>query len=76
MADVAEELEAQGFKRTLKDLFSGAVGGVAQVLIGESSSSQLSILFQGQITERIWQLRFSKTKVTFHENHLAGGQEA
>jgi hypothetical protein len=34
----AEELEIQdeghGLKRTLKDLFSGAVGGVAQVLIG------------------------------------------
>jgi solute carrier family 25 carnitine/acylcarnitine transporter 20/29 len=26
--------EAQGLKRTLKDLFAGAVGGVAQVLLG------------------------------------------
>jgi hypothetical protein len=26
--------EAQGIKRTLKDLFAGAVGGVAQVLLG------------------------------------------
>lgn len=29
------ELEQGGLKRTLKDLFSGAVGGVAQVLIGQ-----------------------------------------
>jgi solute carrier family 25 carnitine/acylcarnitine transporter 20/29 len=28
-----------GFKRTLKDLFSGAVGGVAQVLLGKCSPS-------------------------------------
>jgi hypothetical protein len=26
--------EAGGLKRTLKDLFSGAAGGVAQVLLG------------------------------------------
>ena len=33
---VEAELEApeHGLKRTLKDLFSGAVGGVAQVLLG------------------------------------------
>ncbi|KAF2272447.1 mitochondrial carrier [Westerdykella ornata] len=35
----AEEVEvrdeAQGLKRTLKDLFAGAVGGVAQVLLGQ-----------------------------------------
>lgn len=33
---IEAELEApeHGFKRTLKDLFSGAVGGVAQVLLG------------------------------------------
>jgi solute carrier family 25 carnitine/acylcarnitine transporter 20/29 len=33
---VEAELEApeHGFQRTLKDLFAGAVGGVAQVLIG------------------------------------------
>ncbi|KAH7085371.1 mitochondrial carrier protein-like protein [Paraphoma chrysanthemicola] len=29
------ELPDQGFKRTLKDLFAGAVGGVAQVLLGQ-----------------------------------------
>jgi hypothetical protein len=35
MADVAGELEEAGFKRTLKDLFAGAVGGIAQVLLGK-----------------------------------------
>jgi len=32
-SNVVEEAN-QGFSRTLKDLFAGAVGGVAQVLIG------------------------------------------
>lgn len=32
MAD--PELEAGGLQRTLKDLFAGAAGGVAQVLLG------------------------------------------
>jgi len=36
MAKVEEELEADvgSWKRTAKDLFAGAVGGVAQVLLG------------------------------------------
>lgn len=35
MADAAAELIEDGnFKKTLKDLFSGAAGGVAQVLLG------------------------------------------
>ena len=29
------DLEAGGLKRTLKDLFAGAAGGVAQVLLGQ-----------------------------------------
>ena len=33
MADV--ELDAGGLKQTFKDLFAGAAGGVAQVLIGQ-----------------------------------------
>ena len=39
MADSAMELEAGsggGGLQTAKDLFSGAAGGIAQVLIGES----------------------------------------
>lgn len=42
MAEAVEDLEANqgegGSKRILKDLFGGAVGGVAQVLIGMSMS--------------------------------------
>jgi solute carrier family 25 carnitine/acylcarnitine transporter 20/29 len=34
MADAAIEVEEGGFVRTLKDLFAGAAGGVAQVLLG------------------------------------------
>lgn len=35
MADAAAELDEGGIKRTLKDLFAGAAGGVAQVLLGQ-----------------------------------------
>jgi len=35
MADAAAEIEESGWTRTFKDLFSGAAGGIAQVLIGE-----------------------------------------
>ncbi|PNS21318.1 hypothetical protein CAC42_1097 [Sphaceloma murrayae] len=35
MADAAEAIEDQGLKQTAKDLFAGAVGGVAQVLLGQ-----------------------------------------
>ena len=35
MADAAAELDEGGVKRTLKDLFAGAAGGVAQVLLGQ-----------------------------------------
>lgn len=34
MADGAAEIEAGGIVRMLKDLFAGAAGGVAQVLLG------------------------------------------
>ena len=37
MADAAAELDEGGIKRTLKDLFAGAAGGVAQVLLGSSN---------------------------------------
>lgn len=39
MADVANELEEGGMMRTVKDLFAGAAGGIAQVLLGEFFSS-------------------------------------
>lgn len=35
MADIAAELEEGGMVRSMKDLFAGAVGGIAQVLLGE-----------------------------------------
>lgn len=38
MPDSDSEAEAAGgLKRTLKDLFAGAVGGVTQVLLGQSN---------------------------------------
>ena len=39
MADAAAEIEAGGLTRTLKDLFAGAAGGIAQVLLGEFKTS-------------------------------------
>jgi hypothetical protein len=38
MADAANDLEEHGVVRTLKDLFAGAAGGIAQVLLGKSLS--------------------------------------
>ena len=35
MGDAANDLEEHGMVRTLKDLFAGAAGGIAQVLLGE-----------------------------------------
>lgn len=35
MADAGEKIEQAAGSNVAKDLFSGAVGGVAQVLIGE-----------------------------------------
>jgi hypothetical protein len=44
---VAEEMEVegQGLKETFKDLFAGACGGIAQVLLG-MLSSDAAPLFQ------------------------------
>lgn len=41
------ELPEHGLKRTLKDLFAGAVGGVAQVLLG---------MFTSEISSMAWRL--------------------
>ncbi|KAG4437011.1 mitochondrial carrier domain-containing protein [Leptodontidium sp. 2 PMI_412] len=35
MADAAAEMEEGGMLRTMKDLFAGAAGGIAQVLLGQ-----------------------------------------
>jgi hypothetical protein len=48
MADAAAEMEEGGMVRTFKDLFAGAAGGIAQVLLGESDGS-LSFLSQNPI---------------------------
>jgi solute carrier family 25 carnitine/acylcarnitine transporter 20/29 len=45
MADVVAELEEGGFKRTLKDLFAGAAGGIAQVLLGKFTTEVLVLYF-------------------------------
>jgi hypothetical protein len=34
MADAAAEVEERGVSQTAKDLFAGAAGGIAQVLLG------------------------------------------
>lgn len=41
MAEAAE-IESGGFVKTLKDLFAGAAGGVAQVLLGELPMTERS----------------------------------
>ena len=43
MADAAAEMEEGGMVRTFKDLFAGAAGGIAQVLLGESHGSWLHL---------------------------------
>jgi uncharacterized membrane protein len=51
MADAANDIEEHGFKRTLKDLFAGAAGGVAQVLLGmwDSISHVSSLSFSSRV---------------------------
>jgi hypothetical protein len=44
MAEAEQELQAGGFVRTLKDLFAGAAGGVAQVLLGQFSMTSIFYL--------------------------------
>ncbi|KAG9537783.1 hypothetical protein KCU84_g24423, partial [Aureobasidium melanogenum] len=40
MADAVEEIERDGGNRAVKDLFAGAVGGIAQVLIDKKDICQ------------------------------------
>jgi hypothetical protein len=49
MADAANDMEEHGMVRTLKDLFAGAAGGIAQVLLGAfclhlSTNPQVALL--------------------------------
>ena len=59
MADAAAELDEGGVVRTLKDLFAGAAGGIAQVLLGEFEAQncfllrQLPLCQQLHITSRV-----------------------
>lgn len=52
MADAAADIEGRGFSQTAKDLFSGAAGGIAQVLIGESDISFFQPLWHVQSWNR------------------------
>ena len=68
MADAAAEIEEGGLKRTLKDLFAGAAGGIAQVLLGE---------FVDLIVDRVFCLCFELLNLEMIEGHVdsrIGGQ--
>lgn len=51
MADAANDLEEHGMVRTLKDLFAGAAGGIAQVLLGEYFLPTVSIVVQSPLLQ-------------------------
>jgi hypothetical protein len=51
MADAANDLEEHGMVRTLKDLFAGAAGGIAQVLLGEYLLSNCYIVVQSPLLQ-------------------------
>jgi hypothetical protein len=53
MGDAANDLEEHGMVRTLKDLFAGAAGGIAQVLLGEFSSPCFSIVVQSPLLQSL-----------------------
>ncbi len=59
MADAAAELEEGGMVRTFKDLFAGAAGGIAQVLLGESEVFAFNTLSNCPIASPCYVLRFS-----------------
>lgn len=51
MGDSANDLEEHGMVRTLKDLFAGAAGGIAQVLLGKHFSLNFSIVVQSPLLQ-------------------------
>ena len=51
MGDAANGLEEHGMVRTLKDLFAGAAGGIAQVLLGEYIFPTFSIVVQSPLLQ-------------------------
>ncbi|KAF2263493.1 mitochondrial carrier [Lojkania enalia] len=62
------ELPEHGFKRTLKDLFAGAVGGVAQVLLGQPFDI---IKVRLQTTQHYSGALDAATRIWKHEGPLA-----
>ena len=60
MAEAIEEAN-QGLTRTLKDLFGGAVGGVAQVLIGMLTQSLCVKSDRLCTSKRLWVLESAPT---------------
>lgn len=50
MGDAAADIEEGGLTRTLKDLFAGAAGGIAQVLLGEFHLSSWEFLLMSLIS--------------------------
>lgn len=54
MADAANEIEEGGGVTALKDLFSGAVGGIAQVLIGVFVLFRFVWMFPFQFWSRVY----------------------
>ena len=71
-AEVAEEVQG-GWDRTVKDLTSGAAGGIAQVLIGELRSFYLLIhmLYVGSLqafpSKPVYLSRFDTVKSTCNQ---------
>ena len=39
------KVDASGLKRTFKDLFAGAAGGIAQVLLGEYVAASSALIY-------------------------------
>lgn len=52
------DVETGGLKRTFKDLFAGAAGGVAQVLLGQYSGESGSYAWRRSLATESLQLRF------------------
>jgi hypothetical protein len=46
------EVESQGFARTAKDLFAGACGGIAQVLLGLSTFSIPALEYGNELLDQ------------------------
>ena len=55
MADAANDIEEHGgLARTMKDLFAGAAGGVAQVLLGMSKVFASFLSFKIHVFPHLW----------------------